>query len=114
MTLAPHTAPLPGSTKMSNHLNLRVLLVGRGGRESALAWKLAQSPTVSHIFVAPGNGGTASRLGEKVSNLEGLDEEDYEGLVKVAKKLRVGLVVPGPDVCVVGGIEGYFRAGTLN
>ncbi|KKP04303.1 phosphoribosylamine-glycine ligase [Trichoderma harzianum] len=89
---------------------LRVLLVGSGGREHALAWKLSQSISVEHVFVFPGNGGTAQT--EKISNLvdEGIAaEQDYSALVTLALKLNIGLVVVGPDSAVVDGIEGYFR-----
>jgi phosphoribosylamine-glycine ligase len=66
----------------------------KGGRESALAFKLSQSPRAKKIFVVPGNGGTA-KGNEKVSNIGGLSEEDFPGLVKLAKELQVNLVVPG-------------------
>ncbi|TVY16707.1 Bifunctional purine biosynthetic protein ADE1 [Lachnellula arida] len=83
---------------------LRILLIGRGGRESALAYKLSQSPHVEKIYVAPGNGGTAQGLA-KVSNLQGVNEEDFDLLVQLAKELNVNLAVPGPDVPIVNGIE---------
>jgi phosphoribosylamine--glycine ligase/phosphoribosylformylglycinamidine cyclo-ligase len=89
---------------------LRVLLVGGGGREHALAWKLSQSPLVERIFVVPGNGGTAAGLA-KVSNVVTTPADDYPGLVDLARSLRVNLVVPGPEGPLVDGIEGYFRAG---
>jgi phosphoribosylamine--glycine ligase/phosphoribosylformylglycinamidine cyclo-ligase len=92
---------------------LRVLLIGKGGRESAIAWKLSQSPLVEKIFVVPGNGGTAARM-ERVSNVEVVDEEDYPALVSLAKDLNINLVVPGPDAPIVGGIQGYFRKGTFD
>jgi phosphoribosylamine-glycine ligase len=88
--------------------NLRILLVGKGGREHALAWKLSQSPMVEHIFVVPGNAGTASGL-TKVSNHTETAANDFPNLVLLAKKLRIRLVVAGPDDAVVDGIEGYFR-----
>ncbi|KAL2066482.1 hypothetical protein VTL71DRAFT_2553 [Oculimacula yallundae] len=91
---------------MSTQMN--ILLIGRGGRESALAHKLSQSPQVVHIYVAPGNGGTASGI-PKVSNIADADEEDFTNLVQIAKKFDIDLVVPGPDAPVVGGIEGFFR-----
>ncbi|KAL5089123.1 hypothetical protein Trisim1_005978 [Trichoderma cf. simile WF8] len=89
---------------------LRVLLIGSGGREHALAWKLSQSPSVEHVFVFPGNGGTVQS--EKISNVVDesiLSERDYPALVTLALKLNIGLVVVGPDSAVVDGIEGYFR-----
>lgn len=91
---------------------LRILLVGSGGRESALAWKLDRSPHVEKIFVVPGNGGTAAGLG-KVSNIDHVQPDDYPGLVKLALQLEINLVVPGPDQAVVDGIEGFFRAAEI-
>jgi phosphoribosylamine-glycine ligase len=73
---------------------LRILIVGKGGREGALAFKLSQSAGVERIFIMPGNGGTA-KGNEKVSNIGGISEEDFPGLVKMAKELQVNLVVPG-------------------
>jgi phosphoribosylamine--glycine ligase / phosphoribosylformylglycinamidine cyclo-ligase len=95
---------------MPNRSGLRILLIGRGGRESCIAWKLSQSALVEKIFVVPGNGGTAAGM-DKVSNIEGASEDDYPRLINIAEELEINLVVPGPDVPVVGGIEGYFRAG---
>jgi phosphoribosylamine--glycine ligase / phosphoribosylformylglycinamidine cyclo-ligase len=82
--------------------DFRILLIGSGGREHAIAWKLAQSPTVEKIFVLPGNGG-------KITNIDNVDPEDYPLLVELAQQLKINLVVPGSDVPVVNGIEGYFR-----
>lgn len=73
---------------------LRILLVGSGGREHALAWKLNQSPLVESIIVVPGNGGTSS-MGQKVSNNESVKADDYAGLVAFAQKHNINLVVPG-------------------
>ena len=89
---------------------LRILLVGNGGREHALAWKLNQSARVEAIFVVPGNGGTATGMA-KVSNAEDVSPSDFPSLVKFAKKIHANLVIPGPEAPLVDGIEGYFRAG---
>ncbi|KUJ16250.1 phosphoribosylamine-glycine ligase [Mollisia scopiformis] len=89
-----------------------ILLVGRGGRESAFAYKLSQSKYVTKIYVGPGNGGTAQGI-DKVSNLPGVSEEDFDRLVELSKKLQVNLVVPGPDVPVVNGIQSWFHNGKL-
>lgn len=86
---------------------LRILLIGNGGRESALAWKLSQSARVEKVYTVPGNGGTASF--DKVSNIDA-KADDYPGLVKLAIELSINLVVPGPDQLIVDGIEGYFHA----
>ncbi|KAJ9609052.1 hypothetical protein H2200_006823 [Cladophialophora chaetospira] len=88
--------------------SLKVLLVGSGGREDALAWKLSQSPLVEHIYVVPGNGGT-ERPGSGVSNVSDTAADDYPRLLLLSQRLGVGLVVAGPDQAVVDGIEGYFR-----
>lgn len=88
--------------------SVRILLIGNGGREHALAWKLSQSPRVESIVAVPGNGGTAGL--PKVTNDTSVAAEDYEGLVALARKLDVNLVVPGPEAPLVDGVEGYFRA----
>ena len=86
------------------------MIVGKGGREHALAWKLSQSPRVEHIYVVPGNGGTARGM-PKVTNVPTVAATELGNLVNVAKDLRIGLVVVGPGCAVVGGIEKYFRDG---
>ncbi|PYH82371.1 phosphoribosylamine--glycine ligase [Aspergillus uvarum CBS 121591] len=88
---------------------LRVLIVGNGGREHALAWKLSQSPRVDTVFVAPGNGGTGSGASEKIQNAN-VKGDDYPGLVAFAQQNSVNLVVPGPEAPLVDGIQGYFQA----
>jgi phosphoribosylamine--glycine ligase len=87
--------------------NLRVLLVGNGGREHAIAWKLLQSPLIAHIYVVPGNGGTAT-LSPKVTNISSVKEADFAGLVKFAKEKDVNLLIPGPEAPLVAGIVDYF------
>ncbi|KAK0711588.1 phosphoribosylglycinamide synthetase [Lasiosphaeris hirsuta] len=87
--------------------SLRVLLIGNGGREHALAWKLSQSPHVESIIVVPGNGGTAGV--PKVTNNDSVAADDYPALVQLALKEGVNLVVPGPEAPLVDGVEGYFR-----
>lgn len=74
---------------------LRILLVGNGGREHALAWKLAQSPLVESIVAIPGNGGTATC--PKVTNNDSVKADDYPGLVEFSKKNNINFVVPGPE-----------------
>lgn len=87
---------------------MNILLIGAGGREHALAWKLAQSPSVRRIYVVPGNGGLEG-LSRKVSVLKGFEPSEYCKLAEFAKYLRVGLVVIGPDSAVVAGVEAHFR-----
>jgi len=86
---------------------VRILLVGNGGREHALAWKLSQSPRVESITAVPGNGGTATC--PKTKNETSVKADDYPGLVAFAQKNGINLVVPGPEAPLVDGIEGYFR-----
>ncbi|KAK2628416.1 hypothetical protein QTJ16_001519 [Diplocarpon rosae] len=87
--------------------SIRILLLGNGGRENALAWKLSQSPRVEAILAVPGNGGTATC--PKTRNDTSVKADDYLGLVVFAQKNRINLVVPGPEAPLVDGIEGYFR-----
>ena len=94
---------------MNNNMeSIRILLVGNGGREHALAWKLSQSPLVQSIIAVPGNGGTSTC--PKVTNIDSVKADDYPGLVALAQSRDVNLVVPGPEAPLVDGIEGYFRA----
>ena len=88
---------------MSHH---RVLIVGSGGREHALALKLAQSPQVGHVFVAPGNGGTA--LTESVSNVA-VDADDIEGLYAFAREQALSLTMVGPEAPLTAGIVDLFQ-----
>lgn len=89
---------------------LRILLIGNGGREHALAWKLNQSPRVDAIYVVPGNGATAQDL-KKVQNVHTVKADDFPGLVTFAKENGINFVVPGPEATLVAGIEGHFRKG---
>lgn len=86
--------------------SLRILLIGNGGREHALAWKLSQSPLVESIIAVPGNGGTATC--PKTSNNTTVSADDFPGLVSLAQQERVNLVVPGPEAPLVAGIESFF------
>jgi phosphoribosylamine--glycine ligase/phosphoribosylformylglycinamidine cyclo-ligase len=89
--------------------SLRVLLIGSGGREHALAWKLSRSPSVDKIFVVPGNGGTDSL--ERTTNVD-LNPSDFNKLVEFAVEKGVTLVVPGPEQPLVDGVEEVFRKGS--
>ena len=84
---------------------MRVLVVGGGGREHALAWKLIQSPTCEQVYVAPGNPGTASE--PNVDNVD-IAVEDISGLVTFAKNNDIGLTIIGPEVPLVMGIVDAF------
>lgn len=87
---------------------LKILVVGNGGREHALAWKLSQSARVESIIAVPGNGGTSTC--QKVTNNSSIKANDYPALVKFAQEKGINLVVPGPEAPLVDGIEDYFRA----
>jgi phosphoribosylamine--glycine ligase len=86
---------------------MKILIVGGGGREHALAWKCAQSPRVRHVFVAPGNAGTA--LEPNVSNLD-IAADDIEALLRVAIDEDIDLTVIGPEAPLVAGIVDRFAA----
>ncbi len=89
---------------------MKVLVVGSGGREHALAWKCAQSPRVSEVLVAPGNGGTATEA--RVRNVP-VAAEDVAGLVALAKAEHVGLTIIGPEAPLVIGVVDAFQAAGL-
>lgn len=89
---------------------MKILIVGSGGREHALAWKCAQSPKVSEVLVAPGNGGTATE--PRVRNVN-VGSEDVAGLVALAKAEKVGLTIIGPEAPLVIGVVDAFAAAGL-
>ena len=89
---------------------MKVLVVGGGGREHALAWKAAQSPRVDRVFVAPGNAGTA-REG-KVDNVA-IGAGDIEGLLEFARAEAIDLTIVGPEAPLVAGIADRFEAAGL-
>lgn len=84
---------------------MQVLVIGSGGREHALAWKLAQSPQVTTVFVAPGNAGTA--LEDNISNVD-IAVSDFAALANFATDNDVALTVIGPEQPLVDGIVDYF------
>jgi len=85
---------------------MKVLIVGSGGREHALAWKCAQSKNVTEVIVAPGNAGTA--LEPKLRNVS-VSAEDIDGLLELAKSEEVGLTIIGPEVPLVAGVVDRFK-----
>jgi len=89
---------------------MKVLVIGGGGREHALAWKAAQSPRVKKIFVAPGNAGTAQE--NKCQNVA-ISAEDIDGLLKFAIENKIDLTVVGPEAPLVGGVVDFFQAGGM-
>ena len=90
---------------------MNILVVGSGGREHALAWKLAQSPRSTRIFAAPGNAGTASE-GGCIENVA-IKEHNVPALVQFAKENQIGLTVVGPEVPLCAGIVDAFEAENL-
>jgi len=86
---------------------MKILIVGGGGREHALAWKCAQSPRAQHVFVAPGNAGTA--LESKVSNVD-IAADDIDALLRFAIDEDVDLTIIGPEGPLVAGIVDRFTA----
>src|SRR5438445_4795217 len=83
---------------------MKVLVIGKGGREHALVWKLGQSPRVDRVFCAPGNAGTA---------LDGvnvpIDVNEFDALIRFAKKESIGLTVVGPEEPLARGIVDAFQ-----
>jgi len=88
----------------------KVLIIGNGGREHALAWKCAQSPDVTEVIVAPGNAGTA--LEPRVRNA-GVGAEDIPGLIALAQREGVTLTIVGPEAPLVAGVVDAFQAAGL-
>jgi phosphoribosylamine--glycine ligase len=87
---------------------MKLLVIGSGGREHAIAWKLAQSPRVSRIYVAPGNAGTALEDG-----LVNLAVNDTAGLIDFARNEQIHFTVVGPEAPLAAGIVNEFRAAGL-
>lgn len=83
---------------------MKILLLGSGGREHALAWKLAQSPKCETLYIAPGNAGTA-QVGQNVS----IKADDFEAVAAFVEKEGIAMVVVGPEDPLVKGIADYFR-----
>lgn len=84
---------------------MNVLLIGSGGREHALAWKLAQSPLLGELLIAPGNPGTAL-LGRNVP----VNANDQDLLLEVARNAHIDFVVVGPEAPLVAGLADRFAA----
>jgi phosphoribosylamine--glycine ligase len=82
---------------------MNILIIGSGGREHALAWKMAQSPLLTHLFIAPGNAGT-SQIGKNIP----IEVNDFEKLGKFALTEQIDIVLVGPEEPLVKGIVDYF------
>jgi phosphoribosylamine--glycine ligase len=89
---------------------MKVLIIGNGGREHALAWKCAQSPQVDEVLVAPGNAGTD--LEDRVRNVA-VSSDDIDGLIDLARAENVGLTIVGPEGPLVAGITDRFKEAGL-
>jgi phosphoribosylamine--glycine ligase len=85
---------------------MKVLVIGSGGREHAIAWQCAQFDEVEHVFVAPGNAGTA--LESKISNI-GVESENISGLISFAKEEMIDITIVGPEAPLVLGIVDQFK-----
>jgi len=89
---------------MTNEARMRILVIGSGGREHALCWKIAQSPKCKKLYCAPGNGGIS-----EVAELVDIKADDIEGLLKFAGENKVDLTVVGPEGPLVAGIVDEFE-----
>ncbi|MEM1378895.1 MAG: phosphoribosylamine--glycine ligase, partial [Pseudomonadota bacterium] len=87
---------------------MNVLLIGSGGREHALAWKLAQSPMLKNLFIAPGNPGTAS-----VGTNSVIDVTDHDAVIAFCRVHAVTLVVIGPEAPLVNGLADSLEAANI-
>ena len=83
---------------------MKLLLLGSGGREHALAWKIAQSPKVEKLYIAPGNAGTA-QVGENVA----LGVNDFEGIARFVETEKIDMLVVGPEDPLVNGVYDFFK-----
>ena len=89
---------------------MKILIIGSGGREHALAWKVAQSPRVTEVLVAPGNAGTAREA--RARNAE-VSADDLAGLERLARSERIDLTIVGPEAPLVAGVVDRFTAAGL-
>ena len=89
---------------------MKLLVIGSGGREHALAWKLAQSPRVSEVIIAPGNAGTATEAKCRNANVA---VDNIEGLLTLARNAKVDVTVVGPEIPLVAGVVDRFREAGL-
>jgi len=87
---------------------MKLLVIGSGGREHAMAWKLAQSPRVQKVFVAPGNGGTATENG-----LQNVPLASFDELISFARKEQIHLTVVGPEAPLAAGVVDAFQEAGL-
>src|SRR5690606_20560612 len=120
-TTSRRTTPPPTWTKPNNtgswssslralpeFTTMTLLVVGSGGREHALAWRLAQSPRVQTVYVAPGNGGTA-----RAERIKNLDITDIQELIAFVQQEKIAFTVVGPEAPLAAGIVDAFRSAGL-
>ena len=88
---------------------MKVLVLGSGGREHALAWKIGQSSLLSKLYIAPGNAGTLEH-GENVA----IDPENFQQVAEFAIEKNIEIIVVGPEGPLVKGIHNYFSSNRLN
>ncbi|MEO0496457.1 MAG: phosphoribosylamine--glycine ligase [Pseudomonadota bacterium] len=94
--------------ELANPSPTNILLIGSGGREHALAWKIAQSPLVGDLWVAGGNAGI-----DRIAHNAGLDASDHEGVIAFCQMNEIGLVVVGPEVPLVAGLVDDLTANNI-
>jgi phosphoribosylamine--glycine ligase len=87
---------------------MRVLIIGSGGREHALTWKISQSPLLTELYIAPGNAGTAD-LGTNVN----ISVSDFDGISRLVTEKHIEMVIVGPEVPLVEGLHDFFLADPL-
>src|SRR4051794_29488756 len=103
-------SPWCSPASATSSIRMRILLIGSGGREHALAWKIAGSPLCERLVVAPGNPGIEA-LGGKIGCIP-VAADDVPGLVSLAAQERIDLVVCGPEAALVAGAgDAFARAG---
>ncbi len=90
--------------KKNENSIMNILLIGSGGREHAIAWKLSQSPLTTHLYIAPGNAGT-SDIGENLP----ISVTDFVGMKQAALEKKIDMVVVGPEAPLVAGVTDYFK-----
>lgn len=92
--------------------SLRILLLGAGGREHALAWKLCQSNSVEAIFVVPGNSGTATES-DKIRNIAACSPDDFEAVLTLVRSFEINFVIPTNEKHLVDGLFDFMSQGEL-
>jgi phosphoribosylamine--glycine ligase len=103
-----HAIQAPVTTNKRGEMSVNVLLIGGGGREHALAWKLAQSPLLGRLYCAPGNAGIA-----EVAECVAVDVADHAAVARFCKDKDIGLVVIGPELPLVAGLADDLEAAAI-